>query len=113
MNTATNRTLKCAISAIVFGCMAAFSWSAVAHPLGQGNCLPRYHEWRNATFDLRDARTDLATYNENLKAAVTANNVTATAFWTLVVGIVQAQITNYHEPRVARLLTRFQDCDHY
>ena len=113
MNTARNRAIKRTFAAMLVGCMAAFSWSGFAHPLGQGNCWPRYHEWRNATFELQQARADLATYVENLNAALAANNATSAALWTLVVALKQMQITAYHEPLVERLRQSYLACDHF
>ena len=112
MNAATNRTIQCTITAIVFGCLAAFSWSAVAHPLGQGNCLPRYHEWRDATFELRDARADLEDYTENLAAAKAAGDWMAALRWTIAIASKGLQIASI-EARIPGLLQRFQACDHY
>ena len=119
MNATRNRTIgtskaiKSAMAAVLVGWMAAFSWTSFAHPLGQGNCLPRYHTWRDATFELRDAKADLATYIENMNAAAEKNNVSLTAFWALVVVLKQMQITNYYEPRVDAAWQVFLACDHY
>lgn len=121
-----NVNLLSLLTLMVLGTMTFVTVAALAHPLGQGNCLPLYHTWRNATFAVRDAEAALTQAQANLQQAQTdaANALTsgdpwqiafAPAWIAIAAAFVALKQRELAEARAAvgPALQAFQNCDHY
>lgn len=112
MFNATLRAAKAVFFVVLFGSFAVGSVATYAHPLGQGNCLPRYHHWRDATFELRDAKAALVNYRRQLAAAIAEGNIFNAINWSMVVLFQQIRIA-WLEGEIETRYQTFLDCDHY
>ena len=121
-----NVNLLSLLTLMVLGAMTFVPAAVLAHPLGQGNCLPLYHTWRDATFAVRDAKAALAQAAANLaQARIDAQNALISgdpwqiAFAPAWISFAQAIVTVRQEElataqaAVGPALTAFQNCDHY
>ena len=121
-----NVNLLSLLTLMVLGTMTFVTAAALAHPIGEGNCLPLYHTWRNATYAVRDAKIALARAQANLRQtqvraaiAVASEDPWQIAHAPVWIAIAQALVNQRQsalataQAAVGPALEDYQNCDHY